>query len=113
LPFAPLAWLMGVPWGEARAVGALLGTKTVLNEFIAYRDLAAQAATLSPRTVRIATFALCGFANPGSLAVLLGGLGGLVPERRSDLARFGVRSILAGTLATCLTGAIAGLVGPD
>jgi CNT family concentrative nucleoside transporter len=112
LPFRPLAWVMGVPWQEASTVGSLLGSKTVINEFIAYRELAAQAATLSPRTVRITTFALCGFANPGSLAVLLGGLGGLVPERRSDLARFGMRAILAGTLATCLTGTLAGLIGP-
>jgi CNT family concentrative nucleoside transporter len=111
-PLAPLAWAMGVPWDEAPRVGALLGTKTVLNEFLAYRDLAAQAATLSPRTVRIASFALCGFANLGSLAIVLGGLGALVPERRADLARFGLRSIFAGSLATFLAGTIAGLVGP-
>ena len=111
-PLAPLAYTMGVPWSEAPAIGSLLGSKTMLNEFIAYRELAAQAATLSPRTIRIASFALCGFANLGSLAVLLGGLGSLVPERRGDLARFGLRSILAGTLATCLTGTLAGLIGP-
>jgi concentrative nucleoside transporter, CNT family len=110
-PLAPLAWLMGVPWSEAPAVGSLLGTKVVLNEFLAYRDLAAQAAQLSPKTVRIATFALCGFANFGSLAVVLGGLGGMVPERRPDLARFGLRAIFAGSLATCMTGALAGLIG--
>jgi CNT family concentrative nucleoside transporter len=119
-PLAPVAWLMGVPWAEAPTVGSLLGTKVVLNEFLAYRDLAAlavpavagQAPALSPGTVRIATFALCGFANFGSLAVVLGGLGGMVPERRPDLARFGVRAILAGSLATCLTGTLAGLIGP-
>jgi CNT family concentrative nucleoside transporter len=110
-PLAPLAWLMGVPWNEAPAVGALLGTKVVLNEFLAYRDLAAQAAQLTPKTVRIASFALCGFANFGSLAVVLCGLGGMVPERRPDLARFGLRAILAGSLATCMTGALAGLIG--
>jgi concentrative nucleoside transporter, CNT family len=110
-PLAPLAWLMGVPWSEAPAVGALLGTKVVLNEFLAYRDLAAQAAQLSPKTVRIATFALCGFANFGSLAVVLGGIGGMVPERRPDLARLGLRAIFAGSLATCLTGTLAGLLG--
>jgi CNT family concentrative nucleoside transporter len=110
-PLAPLAWLMGVPWHEAPTVGSLLGTKVVLNEFLAYRELAAQAAQLSPKTVRIASFALCGFANFGSLAVVLGGLGGMVPERRADLARFGLRAILAGSLTTCLTGAIAGLIG--
>ncbi|HEY0715572.1 MAG TPA: nucleoside transporter C-terminal domain-containing protein [Polyangia bacterium] len=111
-PLAPIAWLMGVPWHEAPFVGALLGSKTVLNEFIAYRELATQVATLSPGTVRIASFALCGFANLGSLGILLGGLGSLVPERRGDLARFGLRSIVAGTLATCITGTLAGLIGP-
>jgi CNT family concentrative nucleoside transporter len=110
-PLAPLAWVMGVPWKDASFVGSLLGTKTVLNEFLAYRDLAGQAATMDPRSVRIASFALCGFANFGSLAIVLGGLGGMVPERRPDLARLGMRSILAGTLATCLTGTIAGLLG--
>jgi CNT family concentrative nucleoside transporter len=111
-PLAPLAYLLGVPWSEAPFVGGLLGTKTALNEFLAYRELAAHMATLSPRTVRIASFALCGFANFGSLAIVLGGLGSMVPERRPDLARLGMRSILAGALATCLTGALAGLVGP-
>jgi CNT family concentrative nucleoside transporter len=111
---APLAYLLGVPWSDARFVGGLLGTKTVLNEFLAYRELAAQmaAGTLQPKTVRIASFALCGFANFGSLAIVLGGLGGMVPERRPDLARLGMRSILAGGLATCITGALAGLIGP-
>jgi concentrative nucleoside transporter, CNT family len=110
-PLAPLAYLMGVPWGEAHTFGTLIGSKTMLNEFIAYRALAAEATNLTPVTVRIASFALCGFANLGSLAVLLGGLGSLVPERRADLARFGVRAIIAGTLATCLTGTLAGLIG--
>jgi CNT family concentrative nucleoside transporter len=111
-PLAPVAWLMGVPWKDAPFVGALFGTKTVLNEFLAYRDLGAHLAALDPRTVRIATFALCGFANLGSLAIVLGGLGGMVPERRPELARFGLRAILAGSLATFLSGTIAGLVGP-
>jgi concentrative nucleoside transporter, CNT family len=111
-PLAPLAWVMGVPWSEAPFVGGLLGTKTALNEFLAYRDLAANMANLSPKTVRIASFALCGFANFGSLAIVLGGLGGMVPERRADLARLGLRSVLAGGLVTCFTGAMAGLVGP-
>jgi concentrative nucleoside transporter, CNT family len=110
-PLAPLAWLMGVPWSEAPTVGTLLGTKIVLNEFLAYRDLAAQAAQLSPKTVRIATFALCGFANFGSLGVVLGGLGSMVPERRADLARFGLRAIFAGSIVTCLTATLAGLLG--
>jgi CNT family concentrative nucleoside transporter len=102
---------MGVPWKDAPFVGSLLGTKVVLNEFLAYRELAGRIATMDPRTVRIASFALCGFANFGSLAIVLGGLGGMVPERRADLARLGMRSILAGSLATCLTGTIAGLLG--
>jgi len=110
-PLTPLAWLMGVPWREAPLVGELLGTKTVLNEFIAYRLMSEHVAELSPNSIRIASFALCGFANFGSLAIVLGGIGGMVPERRKDLARLGLRSIVAGSLATFLTGTIAGLVG--
>lgn len=109
-PLAPLAFVMGVPWSDAPAVGALLGIKTMLNEFLAYQELARLAPTLDPRTVRIASFALCGFANFGSLAIVLGGLGGMVPERRPDLARLGLRAVVAGALATCLTGTVAGLV---
>jgi concentrative nucleoside transporter, CNT family len=109
---APLAYLMGVPWNDAPFVGSLLGTKTVLNEFLAYQALAAHASALSPRTVLIASFALCGFANFGSLAIILGGLGSMVPERRADLARLGLRSIVSGSLATFTAGTIAGLVAP-
>jgi len=110
--FAPLALLMGIPWSEARTVGALLGVKTVLNEFLAYRDLGGLIAQgqLSHRSAVIASYALCGFANFGSLAILLGGLGGMAPSRRSELARLGLRSILAGTLATLMTGCIVGLL---
>jgi CNT family concentrative nucleoside transporter len=111
-PLTPLAYLMGVPWKDAPLVGSLLGTKTVLNEFLAYRAMTAHAAELSPKSIRIASFALCGFANFGSLAIVLGGLGGMVPERRKDLARLGMKSILAGSLATFLTGTIAGMIGP-
>jgi CNT family concentrative nucleoside transporter len=111
-PLAPLAWTMGVPWREAPLVGELLGTKTMLNEFIAYQAMTSHAADLSPKSIRIASFALCGFANFGSLAIVLGGVGSMVPERRKDLARLGIRSIVAGSLATFLTGTIAGLVGP-
>ena len=111
-PLTPLAYLMGVPWREAPLVGQLLGTKTVLNEFIAYQAMTSHAAELSPKSIRITSFALCGFANFGSLAVVLGGLGGMVPERRKDLARLGLKSILAGSLATFLTGTIAGMIGP-
>ena len=110
-PLAPLAFLMGVPWHEAPFVGQLLGTKTMLNEFIAYQTMTSHPALLSIKSTRIASFALCGFANFGSLAIVLGGLGGMVPERRKDLARLGIRSIVAGSLATFLTGTIAGLVG--
>ncbi|MGB0620685.1 MAG: NupC/NupG family nucleoside CNT transporter [Myxococcota bacterium] len=110
--FAPVAALMGVPWAEAREVGALIGVKTVLNEFIAYQDLATAIADgrVGPRSALIASYALCGFANFGSLAILLGGLEALAPERRSEAARLGLRSILAGTIATCLTGCVAGLI---
>jgi CNT family concentrative nucleoside transporter len=110
-PLTPLAYLMGVPWKEAPLVGSLLGTKTVLNEFIAYSAMTSRAAELSPLSIRITSFALCGFANFGSLAIVLGGLGGMVPERRKDLARLGLKSILAGSLATFLTGTLAGLIG--
>jgi concentrative nucleoside transporter, CNT family len=109
-PLAPLAWVMGVPWEHAVKVGAILGTKTVLNEFLAYQQLVATPG-LDPRTIRIASFGLCGFANFGSLAIVLGGLGGMVPERRPDLARLGMKAIIAGSLATFLSGTIAGLVG--
>ena len=109
---APLAWLMGVPWEDASQVGALLGVKTVLNEFIAYRELAllVEQGALAPRSTVIASYALCGFANFGSLAILLGGIGGLAPSRRSEVARFGLRSILSGSLATFMTACVAGML---
>jgi len=100
-------WLGHPGW----SMGELLGTKTMLNEFIAYQAMTSHAAALSPKSIRIASFALCGFANFGSLAIVLGGVGSMVPERRKDLARLGIRSIVAGSLATFLTGTIAGLVG--
>ena len=110
--FAPFAWLLGVPWADAPRVGQLLGVKTVLNEFLAYQDLAALSARgeLAPRSATIASYALCGFANFGSLAILLGGLGGLVPERREEIARFGLRSIVSGTLASFMTACVAGML---
>jgi CNT family concentrative nucleoside transporter len=112
--FSPLAWLMGIPWDEARTVGGLLGTKTVLNEFIAYRELGALVAqqAISPRSAVIASYALCGFANFGSIAILIGGVGGMAPSRRPDLARLGLRAILAGTLATCMAGCFASVLLP-
>ncbi len=109
---APLAWLMGVPWEDASRVGALLGVKTVLNEFLAYQQLAElqAAGALSPRASIIASYALCGFANFGSLAILLGGIGGLAPERRPEVAQLGLRAILAGSLATFMTACVAGML---
>lgn len=110
LALSPLAWLMGVPWADAPRVGELLGVKTVINEFVAYIELGAAQAELSPKSVVIASYALCGFANFGSLAILLGGLGGIAPARRPEIARDGMRAILAGSLATFCTGAIAGIL---
>jgi CNT family concentrative nucleoside transporter len=109
---APIAWLMGVPWQDASQVGALLGTKTILNEFIAYAQLAElmESGALAPRSAVIASYALCGFANFGSLAILLGGIGGLVPSRRPEVAALGLRSILAGSLATFMTGAMVSIL---
>lgn len=107
--FAPVAWLMGVPWAEASAAGALLGTKVILNELIAYLQFAATGEALSEPTRMILTYALCGFANFGSLGILIGGVAALVPERRSELLRLGPRALVAGTLVACLTGTIAGL----
>jgi len=109
---APLALLMGVPWSEAAEIGSLIGVKTVLNEFLAYQELAGAIADgrLSPRSATIAAYALCGFANFGSLAILLGGIQGIAPERRTEAASLGLRSILAGTIATCMTGCLAGLI---
>ncbi len=107
---APVAWLIGIPWSEAPAAGALLGTKTILNEFIAYVDLAGLPdAVLSPRSRMIMLYALCGFANFGSLGIMIGGMGAMAPERRDEIVALGFKSILAGTMATCMTGAIIGL----
>jgi CNT family concentrative nucleoside transporter len=108
---APVVWLMGIPWGEAGAAGALMGTKTILNELIAYLDLAAlPPEALSPRSRLVMTYALCGFANFGSLGILLGGLGTMVPERRGEIVSLGGRSIVSGTLATLMTGAVVGML---
>ena len=108
---APLAFVMGVPWQDAVPVGSLLGVKTVLNEFIAYHDLGAMIrdGSLAPRSAVIASYALCGFANFGSLAILLGGLGGMAPSRRGDIARLGLRAIVGGSLSSFMTGCIAGI----
>jgi CNT family concentrative nucleoside transporter len=107
--FAPVAWLIGVPWHDCMAIGNLLGTRMALNEVIAYIALGAQKATLAPRSFTIATFALCGFANLGSIGMQIGGIGALVPERRNDLAKLGVRAMLAGTMANLISASIAGI----
>ncbi|MFW6315468.1 MAG: nucleoside transporter C-terminal domain-containing protein, partial [Desulfohalobiaceae bacterium] len=108
---APLVWLLGVPWEESFAAGALLGTKTVLNELLAYTELSQLGPEqISQRTRLIMSYALCGFANPGSLGIMLGGLAELIPERRAEIVQLGLKSIIAGTLATCMTGAVVALV---
>jgi CNT family concentrative nucleoside transporter len=106
---APLAWLCGIPWSEAQTAGGLLGTKTVINELVAYLDLA-RMQSLSERTRLLLTYALCGFANFGSLGIMIGGLGTMSPDRRSEVVDLGIKSIIAGTLATCLTAATVALI---
>jgi CNT family concentrative nucleoside transporter len=108
---APVAWLMGIPWEQAIRGGSLLGTKVILNELFAYLDLAAMpAGLLDARSQLIMTYALCGFANFGSLGIMIGGLATMVPERREEIIRLGMKSIAAGTLATCMTGAVVGVL---
>ncbi len=108
---APVSWLMGIPWSEAAVTGTLMGTKTVLNEFLAYLRLAdLPADALSERSRLIISYALCGFANFGSLGIMIGGLTTLVPERRDEVVALGLKSIVAGTLATCCTGAVVGIL---
>ena len=110
---APLVWLAGIPWTESVSAGALMGTKTVLNEFIAYFDMAAlPAESLSPRSRLIMTYCLCGFANFGSLGIMIGGMATMVPERREEIVDLGMRSIVAGTLATLMVGAVVGVLVP-
>ncbi len=110
--FAPLMFLLSVPWSEAQAAGAIFGEKLILNEFVAYISLINQTESLSPKTVAIVTFALCGFANFSSIAILLGGLGSLIPDRMSEIARYGVHAILAGSLSNLMSAALAGLILP-
>jgi concentrative nucleoside transporter, CNT family len=116
LLLAPIAWVIGVPWADATTVGGLIGTKVVLNEFVAYMALGeilagnVEGVALSPQATLIATYALCGFANFSSIAIQIGGIGGLAPERRADLARFGLLAVLGGTLATLMTATIAGVI---
>ncbi len=109
--FAPIAWLMGVPWSEAQTVGSLLGIKTVLNEFIAYLQMQAMPVTeLSEHSKLIALYAVAGFANLSSVGIQISGIGAMCPERRNDLARLGFRALLAATLASCMCGAVVGIV---
>jgi concentrative nucleoside transporter, CNT family len=110
-PFRPVMWLIGLPWDEAGAAAELMSTKTVLNEFVAYLNLSALPPdTFVPRSRLIVTYALCGFANFGSLGIMIGGLGAMVPDRRHEVVALGLRAILSGTLATCMSGAVAGVL---
>ncbi|WP_303721976.1 NupC/NupG family nucleoside CNT transporter [Malonomonas rubra] len=108
---APVVWLLGVPWDEAFVAGGLLGTKTIINEFVAYLQLAAiPMEQLGERSRLIMVYAMCGFANFGSLGIMIGGLGAMAPERRDEIVSLGMKSILAGVIATCMTGAVVGLI---
>jgi len=108
--FAPVAWIMGVAWKDCSAIGNLLGTRLVTNEFVAFVDLGKIKGTLDPKSFIIATYALCGFANFSSIAIQIGGIGGLAPSRKSDLARLGLRAVAAGTMANFMSACIAGMI---
>jgi CNT family concentrative nucleoside transporter len=108
--FAPVAWIVGVPWRDCVAIGNLLGTRMALNEVVAFSMLGPQRATLDPRSFTIATFALCGFANFGSIGIQIGGIGALAPNKRGELARLGFRAMLAGTMANLMSAAVAGML---
>jgi len=107
--FAPVAWLIGIPWHNATQIGDLLGLRMVTNEFVAFSQLGPMKGALDPRTFAISTFALCGFANFSSIGIQIGGIGALAPERRNDLAKFGIRAMLAGTMANLLSASIVGI----
>src|SRR5262249_18754358 len=108
--FAPVAWLIGIPWHDATNIGNLLGIRMVVNELVAFGELGKMRALLDPRSFTIATFALCGFANFSSIGIQIGGIGALAPEQRGNLARFGIRAMLAGTLANLLSASIVGIL---
>jgi len=108
--FAPVAWSLGVSWNDCATIGNLLGTRMVLNEFVAFVDLGKVKAMLEPRSFVIATFALCGFANLSSIAIQIGGIGALAPSRKSDLARLGLKAMFVGTLANFMSACIAGIL---
>jgi len=107
--FAPVAWIIGIPWHDCTAIGNLLGIRMVLNELVAFSFLGPMKAALDPRSFTIATFALCGFANFSSIGMQIGGIGALAPNRRDDLARLGIRAMLAGTMANLMSASIVGL----
>jgi CNT family concentrative nucleoside transporter len=108
---SPVVWLFGIPWSQAQTAGSLMGTKTILNELLAFLDMAKlPKEALDDRTRLIMTYALTSFANFGSLGILIGGLGSLAPERRDEVVSLGVNAIVAGTLATCMTGAVVGIL---
>jgi CNT family concentrative nucleoside transporter len=108
--FAPVAWVIGVPWKDCVHVGNLLGTRMSINEFIAYIELGKLNGIISPRSFTIATFALCGFANLSSIGIQIGGIGALAPERRGDLAKLGLRAMIAGTMANLMSASIVGIL---
>jgi CNT family concentrative nucleoside transporter len=108
--FAPIAWLLGVPWHDCSTIGQLLGERLVTNEFIAFIDLGKIKGQLDPHSFTIATYALCGFANFSSIAIQLGGIGALAPTRKADLARLGMRAVMAGTMANFMSACIAGML---
>ena len=110
LLFAPIAWLIGIPWHDCSIIGNLLGTRMILNELVAFSMLGPQKALLDPRSFTIATFALCGFANLSSIGIQIGGIGALAPNRKGDLARLGIRAMLAGTMANLMSASIAGML---
>jgi CNT family concentrative nucleoside transporter len=108
--FAPVAWVIGIPWRDCAIVGNLLGTRMVLNELVAFSMLGPQRAALDPRSFTIATFALCGFANLSSIGIQIGGIGALAPNKKGELARLGIRAMLAGTMANLMSASIAGML---
>jgi CNT family concentrative nucleoside transporter len=112
VPFRPVMWLIGIPWGETAVAASLMATKTTLNEFVAYLNMAALPGdVLSSSSRMILTYAMCGFANFGSVGIMVGGISAMVPERRDEVVRLGLRSLVSGTIATCTSGAVAGLLG--
>jgi CNT family concentrative nucleoside transporter len=108
--FAPVAWLIGIPWKDAAAVGNLLGTRMVVNELVAFQQLSTIKSSIDPRSFLIATFALCGFANFSSIGIQIGGIGALAPDQRRQLAKFGIRAMLAGTMANLMSASIVGII---